>query len=180
MTWLEDEARAILAEAEFATLPVPGAAGTFAFEDETVIGFVRVYSSTDELFANWRFDQEQLLTRFANYLRRAGKKAWNVYLVLFCEEAVATAKAAHELDEVEEDLQFTRKIARVGVAGPADVRVALYPLLPLQTQLRLTAEAFEDRLASRLRLELDEEVLAAFIGDTDEETLAQLLVEVSQ
>ena len=65
----------------------------------------------------WRGELKQVLGQHATELRAAGTKAWNVYsLFLTAETAPDQARA---IERIEEDFEFTRKIARESVRQSA-------------------------------------------------------------
>ncbi len=138
------------------------------FEDGALMGFGVVLSNPGELLAEWRAAEMSLLTRYAQALRAAGDKAWNVYCVFLCG-ASADPEQIRQVQGIEEDLERTRKIAACGLATREDLVRALLPVLPLQYQPALRAEDVTERLQRRIRtiaprasdVALDEAVPAA-------------------
>ena len=53
-----------------------------AFENSVCLGFVFAYDTTEHLLREWTDDSNGVISRYGLSLRRAGEKAWNVYLVL--------------------------------------------------------------------------------------------------
>ena len=151
-----------------------GQVAVTCFENATLIGFVHVFSSEEELLASWESAQSTVLSRHSAALRAAGAKAWNVYSVFLAEEGVKSQQRA--VERIEENFALTRKIARTGVRTQDDVERALLPLIAVNAQPMFSDTDFEDRLRSRLN-EIPEEVLAAFLDSSNAEEVARMLVE---
>lgn len=178
MSWIIDEAQILLADAGYSVMLLDSMS-TLAFEDDEVIGFIVQYEDGNELIANFIGDQTDVLKSFSPALRSAGEKAWNVYFVGLTESDVSS-DVAFEIDQLEFDLTFTRKLARSSIKTISDVKVALAPLLPIESQPHLAAEDLEGRLRSRIVHELGEDVASAFMGSADESTVARTLLEAIQ
>jgi len=106
-------------------------------------------------------------------LRSAGDKAWNLYVVLLADEP-GTFGQRIALCDIEENLVGTRKIARAGVADSDSLRNALLPLLHLQSPPKLEAVDMAGEIESRTT-ELPRGLMHAFLSDSSEDTLVQLL-----
>jgi hypothetical protein len=128
-----------------------GHAGTasIGFEDDSVMGFVVVFESAHALIGSWSVAESDLLMRYAPNLRRAGEKAWNVYLVLIAINA-SPPDEMREAKLIEENLERTRKIVHIGVTTRGDVMSALLPLLPIQATPLLEADNSEERFRRRI------------------------------
>jgi len=144
------------------------------FENAALIGFVHVFSSAEELLARWEAAQQTVLSRHGAVLRAAGAKAWNVYSVFLAEEHSPTQQRA--VERIEENFSLTRKIARAGVRTQDDIERALLPLTAVKAQPILSDTDFEDRLRARLK-DVSGDVLMAFLGATNAEEVAKILVE---
>ena len=142
------------------------------FEDSTVIGFLFVYKSSTDLFANWEKDSDEVIRLCQLGLRRAKRKAWNLYSVFIAEGSIKDADLA-SLTAIEEDLSGTRKIARAGVTDTIDIREALLALLPLQAAPKLEAIDIVDEIRQRAT-EQEPRVLSAFFSSSDETTALQV------
>lgn len=159
MTDLPPIIHLVLRGAGFETWPASiGDDAVIAFEDEAVMGFIRLFGSARELLDEWHATEEALLNRYAAYFRAAGEKAWNVYTVLLTAET-PTHDLRREIRWIEENLDRTRKIAAGGVASREDVVAALLPLLPITAKPVMDVEPAADRLARRIKL------IAPEIGD---------------
>ena len=143
------------------------------FENETVLGFVFLYSDAPTLFANWRNDSDQVLRETQFSLRQAGDKAWNTYMVFLADSGV-NADDAPMLQAIEEDLSGTRKIARTGVKDGDGVRAALLPLLAIQNAPKLEPIDMKEQIRLRTS-ELPDIVVDGFIGGATSSVMAQLL-----
>lgn len=165
----------ILRGAGYDTWPWTGATPpVICFESATLIGFVHVFPSGDDLLARWQSVQTAALSRHGPALRAAGAKAWNVYSVFLAEEQAPNQ--ARAVERVEEDFALTRKIARAGVRTQDDLERALLPLTRVRAQPVLSDTDFEDRLRARLK-EVSADVLTAFLGTTNPEEIAQMIAE---
>jgi hypothetical protein len=179
MSWILDEAEVLLRADLYSTIRLADTTA-ISFEDDTLFGFLFVYPTPEQLLASWQADQSRLLERFAPPLRSAATKAWNVYSVFLTEGHSANPDTAFQFEAVEENLQHTRKIPRQAIRSPADVKVALSPILSIVGQRVLGAESFDERLSKRLQQEIGQSATNAFLSDTDEELVARTLAESSQ
>jgi hypothetical protein len=144
------------------------------FENAALIGFVHVFSSSEDLLARWEAVQHAALSRHSAALRAAGVKAWNVYSVFLAEEQSPTQQRA--VERIEENFALTRKIARAGVRTLDDVERALLPLTAVKAQPVLSDTDFQDRLRARLK-DVSANTLTAFLGATTAEEVAKILAE---
>lgn len=119
------------------------------FEDEALLGFAYVFKDVAGLLTHWQTVETGLLNRYAERLREAGEKAWNVYSIFLCA-ASATGSQLRELHWIEENLERTRKIAACNLAGRDDLVSALLPVLPIQYQPSLNPEDLTERLRKRI------------------------------
>jgi len=155
----------------------PGARKALLFEDATVVGFLIPYANPSELIDAWEKDANRAIADHQFGLRRAGQKAWNVYVVLVAVEPAHYAHTA-ALAAIEEDLTGTRKIARAGIADIADLRAALLPLLPLQAAPKLEAVDIANEIRQRAT-ELPPRAIDAFLSKVEEGVVMQVLEEGS-
>jgi hypothetical protein len=147
------------------------------FEDASVMGFVYEFGSVLDLLSNHRERERAVLAAHAHVLRAAGRKAWNVYSVFLAEE-VGTEDLARQVLAIEEDLQMTRKIARIGVTSEASLRVALLPLLPISSQSHVESDDYVTRVSMALANVASESVSKAFFGDvTTAEIIRMMMTE---
>jgi hypothetical protein len=126
------------------------------FEDDTVLGFVAVYSDSQSLVESWQRHQDAFLRRHAPQLRRDPSKAWNTYSVFLTGAPVD--QTAWTMMDIEADVHATRKIVRGGIITRDDVAQALAPLLPLSLPLG-TAERNADAV---LKEKLSDQEAALF------------------
>jgi hypothetical protein len=119
------------------------------FEDESIMGFVSVFTEVASLLQRWRPMETAFLQRHAGGLRASREKSWNVYGV-FLSTGVADTRQAREVRSIEEDLERTRKLAATGITTREELIGALLPILPLQYQPRLEVEDVASRLQRRL------------------------------
>ncbi len=119
------------------------------FEDESLMGFGCVFGDPADLLERWYRMEHSLLLRYAQRLRTAGEKAWNVYMVLLCG-STATDQQFRRLSWIEEDLERTRKIAACGIGTREDLILALLPLLPIQHLPVLRPEDVTERVKRRI------------------------------
>ncbi|TZF90772.1 hypothetical protein [Cognatilysobacter lacus] len=167
-------AQMVLDEAGFSVSSVE-TPPALTFEDPSVLGFLMVYDTVDELLASYSRTSQVLLARHAFLLRSAGAKAWNTYMVLLATSS-ATSNQLVALSGIEEDLSGTRKIARAGVADREDVHAALLSLLSLQTAPRLGAVNMPEEIRLRTT-ELPANLVNAFLSGADDGLLMQIIDE---
>ena len=176
MTKVLKEAESILLEAKYNVVPFAEDGKEYlAFENNALFGFLHTYNSIDELLSSWRDDKDKLLRKFTPQFRVAGPKAWNVYTVLVTTDN-ATEIQFHALQDIEEDLTETRKIARSNLETADDVRAALLSLLPFAYIPILPPLNIRAEIAMRAQ-ELPAKALKAFLSDSDLAEVAKLLEE---
>ena len=163
----------VLRDADYKTwVPTGTSLRVTCFESAALMGFVHVFDSARALLDEWKARQKQVLGQHATELRAAGTKAWNVYsLFLTAETAPDQARA---IERIEEDFEFTRKIARESVRTTDDVERALMPLISIRSKPLLRASNFNDRLRSRLK-EMPQDAVTAFLSDTSGIEVARIL-----
>lgn len=174
MNTLLDDARSLLEGAGYATHATEPDAPTVHFEDECLLGFVRVFESPEEIVSGWRAEQDSFLRRNASRLLRAPVKAWNLYAV-FLTRAPASEGTARTLFSIEEDFQSTRKITRGGIRTREELAIVLGPLLPVQSQVSLVQADVQARLLDRLGPEGSARRL--LLSSARPEDIAKLLAE---
>jgi hypothetical protein len=172
---LIDETQIILSEAGYKTKYPTEIDSAFYFEDRSLLGFVAICSSVDDLIQNWRGKEGEFLKRHARRLRDVPQKAWNAYSVFLTSEEVKDTPMKAKLLTIEEDFQGTRKIARVGLISHEDVVRALFPLLPIQNLVTLVSEDLFMRL--RDRVDLPQRSLSALLKGVDSKEIARILLE---
>jgi hypothetical protein len=139
------------------------------------LGFLFAYDDSEKLIDGWGKDSDQAVTAHQLGLRRAGQKAWNVYLVLLTSGEAEYAQSV-ALGAIEEDLVGTRKICRAGIGDLADLRSALLPLLPFQNAPKLEAVDIVTEIRQRAT-ELPSRAINAFLSGADESVVLQVLEE---
>ena len=147
-----------------------------AFESSVCLGFVLAYDTTDQLLREWADDSKLVIGRHELSLRRAGEKAWNVYVVLISGGPKNKALQA-SLTELEEDLVGTRKIARDGILSTADLRSAFLALLPILSAPKLEAVDMPSEIRMRAS-DVDPGGIDAFLSSADESVVLQFLEEM--
>ncbi|MCP4319542.1 MAG: hypothetical protein GY789_27050 [Hyphomicrobiales bacterium] len=163
---LLSQAKDVLAQAGFAAHPnLTGDADSFAFENNTILGFAICFEEPSELISDWRIRAEQILKRRQFQLRAAGSKSWNLYLVLLAE-ADGQESQFVELNLIEEDLQGMRKIARCGLADVNLVREALLSILPVQSSPILEAIDMKSEIQTRTS-EVSESIVDAYLSKAE-------------
>ena len=168
------EAQSILMEAKYHVVPVAEDGQEYiAFENNTLFGFLHYYSTIEELLSSWKQDKDKALKLFSPKLHLAGSKAWNVYTVILTSEE-ANDIQFHALQDIEEDLSGTRKIARSNLDTTDDVRAALLSLLPFSYIPSLPSLDIKQEIALRAQ-ELPKKALMAFLADEELSTIATLL-----
>ena len=119
------------------------------FEDDAVMGFVRLFDDTTTLLSGWRETETEFLRQHDERIRAAGDKAWNVYSV-FLASAPADPAESREIRLIDEDLERTRKIAASGITHREALVAAMLPLLRLQYQPALDQEDAAERFRRRV------------------------------
>ena len=168
------EAQSILMEAKYHVVPISENGDEhLAFENNTLFGFLHYYNTVDELLSSWKKDKDKDLKLFSSKLHLAGSKAWNVYTVLLTSED-ATDIQFHALQDIEEDLSETRKIARSNLDTTDDVRAALLSLLPFSYIPSLPSLDIRREIALRAQ-ELPDKALKEFLAGQELSIIANLL-----
>ena len=161
MTDLRSPVQIVLQDAGYQTwLALIGSDTAIIFEDDAVMGFVCIFDDVTSLLQRWRDMETALLGAHAPALRRGGEKAWNVYCVFLCSDALDEVRG-REVRWIEEDLERTRKIAACGLQNREQIINALLPLLPIQYQPVLDSEEFD--LTHRLKRRIAD--IAPLAGD---------------
>ena len=132
------------------------------FENPAIMGFLHTFVSEQVLLDEWESRQNATLARYAPALRLAGDKAWNIYSVFLTSDR--GEQRVHTIDQIEENLSLTRKIARSAIQTANDLEGALLPLLSIKAVPTLGATNFEGRLRNKLT-EVPAEVVAAFLSE---------------
>src|SRR5690349_21513656 len=121
MTNLLDSAQVILGDAGFRTsLTTVTGMPALSFENDSVLGFVFVFASPEELVRGWRDIETAFLKSYAPRLTESGDKAWNVYSI-FLSSRPATGNSQRTVRWVEENLDRTRKITAAGAASRGEL-----------------------------------------------------------
>jgi hypothetical protein len=144
------------------------------FENPTIVGFLHVFETVEDLLAKWEQAQALVLARHAAPLRAAGTKAWNVYSVFLTRDEQPTLR--RNVERLEENFTLTRKIARASIQINEDLEHALMPLAPIKAQPILKNANVEDRLRARAK-DLPTTALEAFLGTPTAAEVAEMLGE---
>lgn len=148
----------------------------FDFEDETLFGFVKIYSEAAVIPADWEKQQDSFLAKNARRIRANLPKSWNAYSV-FLSPGTSSLEIRIALSQIEDDFRGTRKIARSTVTTSEDLQRALYPLISLVNRVKLARTGgpnVRERLTSLRPTEVDlllqgktrDVVIAAQLEDT--------------
>jgi hypothetical protein len=148
--------------------PVPAV----AFESVAIAGFVHVFPTASDLLAGWADAQRVAFDRHHLALRAAGAKAWNIYSIFLAQGATAVEERA--IERIDEDFSMARKIARGNVIDGDDLRMALLPLLPIQSKPVLENTHYQELLRARLK-DLAPAVVDAFVGAATPGDIAHML-----
>ena len=171
------QAEIVLRDAQFDTWTWTGVKPSVTcFENSSVMGFVHIFETAEELLEGWAASQQTALARHAPAIRSAGAKAWNVYSVFLTSDPTQLLDRA--IQRIEEDFSLTRKIARAAIQTPDDVERALLPLISIKAKPLLGASNFETRLRSRLK-DMPTDAVTAFLSDTPAIEVARILGETS-
>jgi hypothetical protein len=141
-----EEAKKILETYEYFVSPL--SASSFQFEDETLVGFL-VEAPLSEILSSWSAQQDEFIREKATYLRKSALKSWNLYSVFLTADS-PDEEARKSVARVEEDFRATRKIVQTGITTASDVQRALYPFIPIQNVVGISAEDLKQKLRSRL------------------------------
>jgi len=146
---LISEARSLLEEAKYWT-HMPDITGSmFYFEDHSLMGFLSVHDSFEDILNKWEKKQDLFITKNADRLRTSSDKAWNVYSVFLTAKS-CPPKLLSKLYEIEEDFRGTRKVVRTGIETNSDLKIALITFLPIQNVIMLESEDLNKRLIESL------------------------------
>jgi len=167
------QAEIVLRDAQYDTWAWSSSAGpVICFENAALMGFVHVFDSAETLLRSWNDRQQISLARHASSLRGAGDKAWNIYAVFLTPDQ--DASRGREIERIEEDFTFTRKIAKASIVTAEDVEKALLPLISIRSTPTLGASNFEARLRTRLN-DLPPDAVTAFLNDASPAEVARIL-----
>ncbi len=169
-----EDARGLLEGGSYATWSARPDDPLLHFEDECLLGFVRVFDSPGQIISGWQSEQDSFLRRNASCLRRDPVKAWNLYAVLLAR-APASEAEARELVAIEENFQSMRKIAHGGIRTREELAIVLGPLLPIQATVTLVPTDAHARLLERLGP--DGSPRRLLLSDAAPEDIARLLTE---
>lgn len=169
-----DEARRILEEAGYSTIAKSSSDSSFYFEDESLLGFVRLHETIDDLLNTWEKHQDVFLRENALPLQSEPQKAWNVYSVYISQEKCHDSKR-NELSKISEDFRGTRKIIHDGVNKKSDLVNALLPLLPIQNYVSFGQEDIYERL--RKSLETESKSLTTLFEKYEIRELAKIILQ---
>jgi hypothetical protein len=147
---------------------------TLLFEDDSILGFVSLFDTVEQLLENWKLKQNQFVSRMTVELRRSATKSWNCYAVFLTREEVDTHQRAL-LSDIEEDLSLTRKLVGDGLLTTRDIRRVLLPILPIQNRTSSTHLGSQS-LSSRLQA-WPRAALSALEGDGTPIDLVEFLFE---
>jgi hypothetical protein len=144
------------------------------FEDQTLYGFISFPLTVRDLIDGWESVQDTFLKKYALSIRRGDLKSWNAYSVFLCAEK-ATEVERTILADLEENFRATRKIVKTHVLSQKDVKQALFPLLPIQHPVQLSAENLKERILERISLSPSQK--EALFSDATSEELLTLVLE---
>lgn len=151
---------------------------TFDFEDETLIGFVSA-GPIKQIEQSWSARQDQFIRDRAPDLRKSAIKSWNLYSVFLSSDA-GDADARKIVAAIEEDFRATRKIVGVGITTLADVTHALYPLIPIQNVIGITADDLRHKFSGRLSTLPTEALHLLLRADPDDRSLVREFLEAHE
>jgi hypothetical protein len=134
------------------------------FESANLLGFVCQYQAAADLIERWSADQARFLKQHAAKLRTDPLKAWNIYSIFITPEPV-DSEQKQQLEDIEEDFNSTRKIARGGIGGRSELQRALLPILPISTQLVTPGTEAESLVLEKLSSEEADFFRALRAGD---------------
>jgi hypothetical protein len=170
---INTQAEVILREAGYDTWAWTGVSPPVTcMEGSTIVGFLLVFGTAQELSDRWEEAQRRVLARHASALRAAGAKAWNVYSILLTSQLEPSLQ--RRVEGLEEDFTLTRKIARTAIQTTADLANVLMPLVPIKAQPLLEMADVSDRIRSRAK-DIPANALTAFLGDLSAEDVAAIL-----
>jgi hypothetical protein len=169
------EAEAVLKAAGYRTARNLEDAASVIFEDATLLGFVSVHDSAQDIIDSWRERQDRFLRRNAAQLRKDPSKAWSIYSAFLTAELVD--EHAWSLLGIEADIHATRKIVRGGIITRADIYGALAPLLPLGVRVLPERESADRLLEAKLTNEERQLFELMSTSGADDQRLVAWLVE---
>jgi hypothetical protein len=149
---------------------------TVCLENKTILGFIYIFEFAEDLVSNWEDIQKTAFEHHAEMLHKAGEKAWNIYSIFLAENS--NTELFKQIELIEEDFTYSRKIARTGIQTQSDITEALLPLLSIQSHPSLNEVIYEDRLRVSLN-DLPQETVTAFLRNSDikPSEVAQMLVD---
>lgn len=170
---IHTQSELFLREAGYETWTWPGAQPpTTCFESQSIVGFLHVFETAQELLSGWQEKQDQVLARHAIALRSAGTKAWNVYSVFLTAEHAPNLRRS--VEKLEEDFSLTRKVARHGVQTIEDLENALMPLAPIRARPVIKNADLDERVRVRSK-DISPAALEGFLGTASPSEVAELL-----
>jgi hypothetical protein len=170
------EVSVILDQAGYKTKYADDNSDVLYFEDESLLGFVAVYPTIDELIANWKNHQDAFLIVNADKLRASVEKTWNAYSIYLTQDS-GKEVSLKELLNIEENFSGTRKIARNDINTKDDIIQALLHILPIKKINIIQSQDFIKRLKDRVKLK--QEILTALLEE-DPKLIANMLMEESK
>jgi hypothetical protein len=177
---IQPQAEVILRKAGYRTRTLDSSGTpTLSFEDDSIIGFLKVFQTVAEMSSSWQDAERSLLSRYAVQFRAAPAKSWNIYCVFLVEQP-AIGEDIYSIDRIEEDFSSTRKIARAGVSSISELQRALLPLLPLQVVTTAFSPDSGATLRSRLSILPRPVVDAVVTGQGPEEILRIVRQELQE
>jgi hypothetical protein len=93
---------------------------------------------------------------------------------VFLSSDLADDETRKTVARIEEDFRATRKIVHTGITTSADVMHALYPFVPIQNVVSLSADDLKRKLSARLSM-LPKEALQALMDQDQEKDDRSLL-----
>jgi hypothetical protein len=104
MTDILSVAQALLRErADYRTRLLPfGEQSLLSFEDESILGFCRLFPDAEVMLDEWHSTETALLNQYGSRFRLAREKAWNIYCV-FLSDGAADSASSREVGWIEEN-----------------------------------------------------------------------------
>lgn len=115
------------------------------FEDESLLGFISVHTSLQDIIATWKENQDEFLNKNAIKLRADPVKAWNIYSI-FLTSDFEEKRLLEKIAEIEEDFRGSRKIIGNDIQIKNDLVRTLLPLLSIQKIITIQPEDTISRL----------------------------------
>jgi hypothetical protein len=144
------DVEAVFRDADYHCWAAPYDPTILLFEDDSILGFVVLFETAEQLLSQWKEKQGRFIARMSVELRRSSRKSWNCYAVFLANEKAETDHLAL-LADLEEDLSLTRKLVSDHVSSVSDLQRVLMPILPIQNQISSTLleqEGVSSRLSS--------------------------------